>query len=313
MDRALVLPAALRRGVEETVGRLYAPAGREREDFARPPGEPALVAPDSLSWRVFKNPAVLFVGGVAAVVLELAEPRVRTGVWEHSAFRRQPLERLRRTALATVVTVYGARSRAEALVARVTRLHERVAGTTPQGERYAATDRELLDWVQATAAFGFAEAHHAFVRPLAREERDRLLAEGVPAARLYGATGAPRSQAALEALFAGMRDRLEPSPIVHEFLGIVRDMPVLPAPVRPVQRLLLRAAVEVVPAWARSRLGLRADLAPWEREVVKGIAGAADRLLLPSSAAVQACRRMGLPDDYLYSPADPGSAPGLRG
>ena len=128
----LSLPPLLQRRIEHAVARLYEPAGREHEDFTQPAGEAALTAPDSVSWTVFKNPVVLFIGGVAAVVLELAEPRVRTGVWEHSAFREQPLERLRRTALATVVTVYGARSRAEAMIARVTRLHERVAGTTPR-------------------------------------------------------------------------------------------------------------------------------------------------------------------------------------
>lgn len=40
----------------------------------------ALTSPDSLSWQVFKNPVAMFVGGIAAGLLELAEPRVRTGV-----------------------------------------------------------------------------------------------------------------------------------------------------------------------------------------------------------------------------------------
>jgi uncharacterized protein (DUF2236 family) len=66
---------------------LYQPEGGPRVDFRQPAGEPALAAPDSVSWRVFKNPVSLFVGGVTAVILELAEPRVRTGVWEHSSFR----------------------------------------------------------------------------------------------------------------------------------------------------------------------------------------------------------------------------------
>ena len=52
---------------------------------------------DSVSWRVFKNPLSLFIGGVAAVIMELAEPRVRTGVWEHTTFRLDPIRRLRRT------------------------------------------------------------------------------------------------------------------------------------------------------------------------------------------------------------------------
>src|SRR5690606_37690700 len=42
-------------------------------DFTVPAGEPALVEPDSVSWRIFANPVALFIGGVAAVILELAE------------------------------------------------------------------------------------------------------------------------------------------------------------------------------------------------------------------------------------------------
>ena len=76
-------------------------------DFTVPAGEPALTAPDSVSWQVFKNPIALFVGGVTAVLLELAEPRVRTGVWEHTTFRTDPIPRMRRTGLAAMVTVYG--------------------------------------------------------------------------------------------------------------------------------------------------------------------------------------------------------------
>jgi uncharacterized protein (DUF2236 family) len=60
------------------------------QDFTRPAREPALVPADSVSWQIFKNPLALFVGGVAAVILELADPAVRTGVWEHTDFRRDP-------------------------------------------------------------------------------------------------------------------------------------------------------------------------------------------------------------------------------
>ena len=42
---------------------LFAIPGGPAVDFARPVGEPALAAPDSVSWRVFKNPVALFVGG----------------------------------------------------------------------------------------------------------------------------------------------------------------------------------------------------------------------------------------------------------
>jgi uncharacterized protein (DUF2236 family) len=300
----LMLPWPLQGRLEAAVAALYRPPDGMAVDFASPAGEAALAAPDSLSWLVFKNPVTMFIGGVAAVILELAEPRVRSGVWEHTSFRTEPLQRMRRTALATAVTVYGPRSRAEALIARVSQLHARVQGATPEGTPYRADDPQLLDWVQATAAYGFLEAWCAYVRPLSPAERDRFYAEGQPAARLYGALHAPGSQAELAALFDAMRDRLQPSAIVGEFLRIVGDMPALPPPLRPMQRVYIRAAVAILPPWLRERLALEADwsLAPWQRVLASGSARAADRLLLRSSPAVQSCRRLGLPEDWLYRP-----------
>ena len=66
------------------------------------------------------------------------------------------------------------------MIARVRRMHDRVAGTTPLGEPYCANDPELLNWVQGTAAYGFLQAYHAYVRQLARSERDRYYAELLP-------------------------------------------------------------------------------------------------------------------------------------
>jgi hypothetical protein len=105
----LVLPWPLKIGLELATRSLLDPGDQSSVDFSRPAREPALVSPDSVSWRVFKNPVSLFIGGVTAVIMELAEPRVRTGVWEHTTFRVDPIRRLRRTGLAAMVTVYGAR------------------------------------------------------------------------------------------------------------------------------------------------------------------------------------------------------------
>ena len=146
-------------------------------DFTAPKGEPALAAPDSVSWQVFKNPVSLFIGGVTAVLLELAEPHVRSGVWDHTTFRTDPVPRMRRTGLAAMLTVYGPKSKAEAMIAGVGRMHARVEGTTPAGSTYQASDPVLLDWVQATASYGFLEAYHAFVRPLSDADKDRFYAE----------------------------------------------------------------------------------------------------------------------------------------
>ena len=294
---ALVLPF-----LDAAARELIQPPGTPAIDFTQPRGEPALVPPDSVSWRIFKNPVALFIGGVAAVILELAEPAVRTGVWEHTGFRGDPVRRLRRTGRAAMVTVYGARSVAEAMIAGVVRMHDKVRGTTPAGEAYHANDVRLLTWVQATASYGFGEAYSRYVRPLGGDAFDRLYGEGAPAARLYGALGMPKSAAELNALFNSMRDRLEPSPIVFEFLEIMRNAPVFPTALWPFQRLLVRAAVEMTPDWVRERLGLTAahGLRPWEIKLVRGAGRLADRVLLRSSPAVQSCLRLGLSADYLY-------------
>ena len=99
MNAPIVLPWPLRSGLEAATRALFDLGDQSSADFLRPVGEAALVSPESVSWRVFKNPLSLFIGGVAAVIMELAEPRVRTGVWEHTTFRVDPIRRLQRTGL----------------------------------------------------------------------------------------------------------------------------------------------------------------------------------------------------------------------
>jgi len=301
-DATPILPPGLLQSLARTLVRdLMAVEGRPAVDFSKPKGATALVPPQSVSWRVFKNPVALFVGGVAAVILELAEPRVRAGVWEFTSFRTDPVTRLRRTGLAAMVTVYGARGAAEAMIAGVRRMHEIVSGVTESGLPYRATDPELLDWVQATAAFGFLEAYRHYVHPLSRAERDRYYGEGVEAAALYGARGAPRNEAELKALFDAMRPRLERSAVILEFLDIMRRAPVFPMALRPAQRLLVRAAIELTPPELRRKLGLeKVGLRFGERALVKLAGRLSDRVVIDASPAVQACRRLGLPRDYLY-------------
>lgn len=280
--------------------QLSPPKGLEI-DFSSPRGEPALVPPQSVSWRIFKNPVSLFVGGVAAVILELAEPSVRSGVWDHSSFRTDAVTRLRRTGAAAMITVYGPRSAAERMIAGVVRMHGKVRGETRAGVPYRADDPRLLDWVQATASFGFIEAYHRFARPLSYGDRSQAFGEGADAARLYGALGAPLSLAEWEALLAATEPSLEASPELAEFLAIMRAAPIVPAPARGFQRLLVRAAVDIVPVRVRATLGLATQgLRRHERPFVRALGALADRIALTDAPPAQASVRMGLPADYLY-------------
>ncbi len=299
---AIRLPATLQRRLDATVNSLLYGVSSGQNEFNRPFKEEALVSANSVSWRIFKNPVALFVGGTAAVILELAEPSVRAGIWEYSSFRKHPLGRLQRTGLAAMITVYGARSVAEPMIARIVRMHAGVQGKTPDGASYSANDPRLLTWVHATAAFGFGAAYHRYVRPLGEDEFDRLYAEGIPVSRLYGAVDPPNSAATMQGLFESAATHLAPSPIIFEFLKIMRETPALPRPLHWVQPMLVRAAVELIPDWIRDRLRLSSGygLDRHELWLTKLLGASSDRIVLPASPAVQSCIRLGLPMTYLF-------------
>src|SRR5262249_29350 len=72
-------------------------------------------------------------------------------------------------------------------------------------------------------------------------------------------------------------------------------------PLRPVHSLLIRAAIDLTPQWLRRIVGLTDHgLNALEAGVVRQIGAFADRLVLETNPAVQACRRMRLPANYLY-------------
>lgn len=295
---ALTLP--FRRQLDTAVSAWLAAPGAPRVDFTTPAGAPALLPPDSVTWRVMKNPVALIIGGIAAVILELAEPAVRTGVWEHTHFRDDPVGRMKRTGHAAMVTIYAPAEIARAMIDAVNRRHGLVTGATPDGRAYAASDPGLLDWVQATASFGFLEAYCRYAHALTPAERDRFYAEAAPIAALYGATGAPRSVLECDALFARMRPRLEASPIVPEFLGILARSNFLPAPLAPLKPMMIAAAIAITPAWARDLLRLRERMPPGGEALLRALGAAGERITLRTAPPAQSCVRLGLPADYLY-------------
>jgi uncharacterized protein (DUF2236 family) len=273
-------------------------------DFAAPAGAAALFAPDSVHWRVYKNPVSLFIGGITAVLLELAEPRVRTGVWGHSIFPEQPLLRMQRTGFAAMATVYGPADKARKVIAGVVRMHDKVAGVTPCGKPYRANDPDLLDWVQLTATFGFMEAYAVFVAPLSLAEKDACYAEARISGPLYGAHNTPASVAEQVAMFDRWNMVLVDHPIVHDFLAIVRKVPALPYPLRLMQPMLVRASISLLPAWLITRLGLDGEtLGPTEARLIRFFGRLSERMPIKSAPPAQASVRVGRDARFLYRTA----------
>ena len=247
----------------------------------------------------------MFIGGITATLLELAEPRIRAGVWDNTTFKDQPLPRLKRTGLAAMVTVYGAESKARRLIHGVNQRHAKIRGTTESGIQYRASERELMNWVHTTASFGFLTAYRTFVRDVSATDRDRFYEEALNSASVYGAPGCPRNEAECKAHFEAIRSQLEATKVNREFLDIMHRTPALPLFMRPFQAMFIRAAVSLLPPPLLSQLDLESEgkLRSWETWLIKQLGKLTDKLVIPSAPAVQSCMRLGLPKNYLYQKA----------
>jgi len=271
-------------------------------DFSSPIGEPALLAPNSVQWRVYKNQIALGIGGIAAVLLEFADPRIRSGVWDHSTYKADPIGRSRRTGAVALLACYGPASKAREAIGAVNRMHGKVKGETPAGERYRALEPALLDWVAATASYGFLSAYDRFVAPLPDTEKDRFMRDSAAIGREFGARRTPGSIAAFMDMLEELEPRFEPHPIIFEFLDIIESGRAAPSIPRFLHRAVARAAVSLLPPRVRDILHLqgRYDLKWTDRLALKLAGKLADRHADPASAPCQASVRLGLPADFLY-------------
>jgi uncharacterized protein (DUF2236 family) len=144
---------------------------------------PGLFAEDAVIRRVNRENVLPLFGGVRALLMQIAHPKVATGVDEHSDFRRRPIRRLRRTLLMTMAIVFGDRETAMTAARTVNQVHTRV-----RGDGYHALDPDLLLWVHATLVDTALVTYETFIQRLSPREREdfyqemKLLGEllGVP-------------------------------------------------------------------------------------------------------------------------------------
>lgn len=263
-------------------------------DFLAPKGDPGLIGPGSVSWRVNANPIALAVGGIAAVILELAEPRVRAGVWDHSTFKVDPINRMKNTGLAAMTVTYGPTKAAGMMFARVTRMHERVNGETHEGVPYRAMDDDLLTWVHVTAAWGFLNAYIRYAEPgMSRAEQDRYYKEGEVLGKGFGAKWVPTTADEVDAYMAKMKPLLYANDTIEAFLKLTAETPVYGKLAQGVQRRLVEAAIDLVPDDIREMLKLKAN--PKVRGSVRTLARIAGfAMRFANGPQQQACKRTGV-------------------
>src|SRR3978361_1843252 len=180
----------IKRAIATQVVALFNDRARgERPVRRRPDG---LFGPGAGGWRIHGDVTSMMVGGIAGLLLQMLHPAVLAGVWDHSNFRQDMHGRLRRTARFIATTTYGARADAEATIARVRGIHDRVRGTLPDGRAYAANDPALLAWVHVTEATSFLGAWIRYGEPgMSAADQDRYFAEFAVIARALGADPVP--------------------------------------------------------------------------------------------------------------------------
>ncbi|WP_420453848.1 oxygenase MpaB family protein [Ilumatobacter sp.] len=234
--------------------------------------------------------ASMFVGGLRALLFQSLHPRAMAGVAQHSDYRHDPWGRLQRTADFLAATTFGPASEAERAVEVVHRVHDRVVGTTVDGQPYAANDPHLLRWVHIAELDSFLAAHDRFgERPLVGDERDRYVAESAVVARALGVIEPPTTERALRRQLAAFRPELRGTRAAREAARYLLVRPPLPIAGRAPYAMIAAAAVSLMPAWTRWPLRL-----PWmpvsEATVARALGDVVTRTL--RWAVVPADRRL---------------------
>lgn len=127
----------------------------------------------------YARDSALVLGGAAAILLQVADPVVARAVAAHSAFRDDPMRRLRHTLGYVYAIGVGTPDQVRAAARRVDRAHARVPG---------ATDPRRQLWVAATLYRVGVDVHELLNGPLGDDLADEIFAAS---AELGGALQVP--------------------------------------------------------------------------------------------------------------------------
>jgi uncharacterized protein (DUF2236 family) len=262
--------------------------------------------PESVIRRIGNSPLTPFLGGGAAVLLQVAHPLVAAGVVDHSDYRSDLWRRLVRTLRALYLITYGTKDEADLAGESVKRGHARVHGVTreplgafPVGTPYSATDPELMLWVHATLVHVSLDLYQRHVRRLASELEERYYREMTTVAQIFG-TPASVIPPTLRDFREYFESQIHGGPITvtPPALGVsevILAAP-LPTPVRvliPAHRL---ATAGTLPPRLREEYGLN-----WSPAHRIGLHVAARAVRVTTTPAVFAASHMRLPPRLLLS------------
>jgi uncharacterized protein (DUF2236 family) len=246
----------LRSTIQTQVHRLVG-HGDSAVDLSRPPGDPGLFGPQSVTWRVHGDFSAMMVGGIASLLLQMLHPLALAGVWDHSNFRRDMHGRLKRTAQFIAGTTYGSTETAGRLIERVRRIHDRVTGTLPDGTPYSANDPALLTWVHVAEVSSFLAAHRRYREPaMTGADQDRYLVEMAEVARRLGAIEVPVTRGEIDAYLDRVRPELRADARSRTVSRALLSQQPHSLALAPMQALMMEGGIDLLPPWAARLHGL---------------------------------------------------------
>ncbi|GIF08795.1 oxygenase MpaB family protein [Actinoplanes siamensis] len=271
-------------------------------------GDAGLFGPDSITWKLHREP-ILMLGGLRSLYLQALHPRAVAGVAQNSSYRSDMWGRLTRTADYVTTVIFGSTTEAEQAGARLRRLHSRLRGADPRTrEVFRLDDPDLLRWVHVAEVESFLTTARRAGVSLTPAEIDTYYTEQLRAAELVGLDPAtvPATAAEVDDYYAAMRPELRLTrdgaeaaffltvpPIPDRWGGLALRLGLTLGPPRWAYLGLAGTAIGLLPPWARKMYG--APGLP-TTDLAAGLSARGLRALITGVLAV-------LPAQYRVSPA----------
>jgi uncharacterized protein (DUF2236 family) len=208
-------------------------------------------SPETIAWKIHSDPAMA-IGGIRALLQQALHPDAMDGVAKNSNFREDAWGRLQRTGDYVSTITFGSRDEADALAARVRKIHTALG----------LDDPHLLLWVHMSMVDSFLDIAIRSGLSLTSEQQDQYVAEMVVFAEAVGisASDVPSSVDQMQKYFSNISPELSASDDAKR-AALFLTIPPLPTAVRfatpaaPAWASLALLAASSLPAWARSLYG----------------------------------------------------------
>jgi uncharacterized protein (DUF2236 family) len=220
-----------------------------------------MFGPDSMTWRIMKEP-VIWVAGFRALYLQALHPRVMRGTWQNTSFAKpgEAWGRFVRTAEFVGVRTYGTMAQVDRAARRVRKLHASLTGTDADGTEFRLNEPELLLWVHCGEVASYVDIARRSGVGVCPADLDAFVDEQRRSAAVVGLDPAavPASVAELDAYYEEIRPGLYACPEGKPAL-MKSYHPNVPAEFRALRLMvppLNTLAFASLPRWARRMYGM---------------------------------------------------------